>query len=236
MTPQARLGTSQDGFSLVGVLAVATLTLIAMAAAVPSWKYIAKDEREEELLFRGQQIAAAVERYQKDPKNGQTLPPSLEVMVKGHYLRKAFKDPMTASGKWRIIHPGEGANAPGAPAGPHSPAPSGFGFSSPSPSPSASPSGLNAGFGNGLGNGIGGTGAIDLGPIQGVASTSTEKSLRIVNGQDHYNNWKFIPGVQMVIGRQRRIGGAPGGSAAPGAAPAGIPGQPQQQPQPQPLQ
>jgi hypothetical protein len=52
-----------------------------------------------------------------------------------------------------------------------------------------------------------------------VASTSTEKSLRIFNGRTRYNEWVFLPGQPRVVGRP--VGPAmprPGG-AFPGARP-----------------
>ncbi len=82
-----------------------TIMLILMGAAMPSWKYVVQNEREQELYFRGDQIASAIERYQK--KNGGTAPPTLEVLVKGKFLRKAYTDPMTKDGKWRYIKVGE---------------------------------------------------------------------------------------------------------------------------------
>jgi type II secretory pathway pseudopilin PulG len=118
-------GADQAGFSLVFLLGSITVMLIVMGAAVPTWRYIMKNDREEELYFRGDQIARAVERYQK--KNGNALPVSLELMVKGHYLRKAYKDPMAKDGEWRLIHPGE-ALIPGGPPG-----------ASPSPRPGLTP-------------------------------------------------------------------------------------------------
>ena len=53
-----------------------------------------KDDREEELFFRGNQIASAVERYQR--KNGNALPPSIDTLVKGRFLRKAYRDQVRA--------------------------------------------------------------------------------------------------------------------------------------------
>ena len=40
-----------------------------------------------------------------------------------------------------------------------------------------------------------------MGGFQGVASTSTEKSLRVFNGRTRYNEWLFLPGQPRVIGR-----------------------------------
>src|SRR5260221_12242209 len=93
--------------------------MVIMTAAVPSWRYLVKDDREEELIFRGGEIADAIGRYQK--KNGNALPPSLEVLVKGKFLRKAYKDPMTQDGKWRFLPQGgaiaAAGSVPGAPGG-----------------------------------------------------------------------------------------------------------------------
>ena len=76
-----------------------------MSAAVPSWRYLMKNDREEELIFRGGEIADAIARFQR--RNGNALPASLDVLVKGKYLRRAYKDPMSKDGTWRFIRPGE---------------------------------------------------------------------------------------------------------------------------------
>ena len=50
-------------------MAAVTIMLIVLGAAAPTWRYVMKNDREEELIFRGGQIADAIERYQK--KNGE---------------------------------------------------------------------------------------------------------------------------------------------------------------------
>jgi type II secretory pathway pseudopilin PulG len=211
-------GADQAGFSLVFLLGSITVMLIVMGAAVPTWRYIMKNDREEELYFRGDQIARAVERYQK--KNGNALPVSLELMVKGHYLRKAYKDPMAKDGEWRLIHPGE-ALIPGGPPG-----------ASPSPRPGLTPKpaatpqiGLPGlpGFG-----GAGGGGQVQ-GAILGVASTSTDKSLKLMNGRSRYDQWLFLAGQPRLLGGDQGLripaggigGGLPGGT---GGGPGGVGG------------
>ena len=170
----------EGGYSLVALMASVAIMMVMMAAAVPSWRYVMRNDAEEELLFRGGEIADAVARYQR--KNGNALPPSLEVLVKGKYLRRAYKDPMTKHGRWRFLRPGESL-APGAPLAGN------LGTSTVTTTttttrPSAfSPSGQ------------------PIGPFQGVASTSTEKSLRIFNGRTKYNEWVFLPGQPRVVGR-----------------------------------
>jgi type II secretory pathway pseudopilin PulG len=191
---------------MVALLAAVSVMLILMAAAVPSWRYVMKNDAEEELIFRGGEIADAIARYQK--RNGNALPPSLEVLVKGKFLRRAYKDPMTKHGRWRFIRPGEAIGPiqpPGAPGTPTTTT------TTTRPSAFSQPT-------------------LTLGGIQGVASTSTEKSLRIFNGRTRYSEWIFIPGQPRVVGRPvgppTRPGGAfpsspSSGPGSPGPVPLG---------------
>jgi type II secretory pathway pseudopilin PulG len=127
-------------------------------------------------------------------------------------------------------------------------APGGFGtpITGPLGNQPGSPGGNNQVFGGG--------------PIVGVTSTSKEKSIRLFNRKDHYNQWQFIydpstdtggllatPNQPQLIpnatGAQPGVGGnpaAPGGFGSPGAgSPFGGPGSPSPQPSPnggQPMQ
>jgi type II secretory pathway pseudopilin PulG len=204
---------SEAGFSLVALAAGVTIMLIMMGAAVPSWQYVMKDMREEELIFRGGQIADAISRYQQ--KNGNAAPPSLEVLVKGKFLRKEYKDPFAKDGKWRLIRQGEMVN----PAGPTiGGGPGGGPGVGPSPAASPSPSPSPGSSGPGVGTGT------SFGPIMGVASTSKEKSLRIFNGRTRYDEWLFIAGQPRIVGRHPGAGlGRPPG-ASPGTRPSASPG------------
>jgi type II secretory pathway pseudopilin PulG len=204
----------QAGFSLVFLIGSITVMLIVMGAAVPTWRYIMKNDREEELYFRGDQIARGIERYQK--KNGNALPVSLDVMVKGHYLRKVYKDPMAKDGKWRLIHPGQALMPGGLPGASPSPQPG------VTPQPAATPqSGLPGltGFG-----GAGGGGPVQ-GPILGVASTSTDKSLRLMNGRSRYDQWLFLAGQPRLLGGDQGLRIPQGGVGVPGAVGGGPSGQ-----------
>ena len=186
---------------MVALMAAVAVMLIMMTAALPSWRYVMKNDKEEELIAHGGEIADAIGRFQK--KSGNALPPSLEVLVKGKFLRHPYKDPMTKSGRWRFIRPGEAM-------GPVQ-APSPFGSATTTttttrPSAFAQP-------------------GMTLGGIQGVASTSTERSLRIFNGRTHYNEWLFIPGQPRIVGRTPGPA-VPGQVVPPGTRPpgAGLPG------------
>ncbi len=204
----------EAGYSLVALLATATILLILLSAAMPTWRYIVKNDREEELIFRGGEIADAVAAYQR--KNGNSLPVSLEVLVKGKYLRHAYKDPMTKDGKWRFIRPGESLNQPGAPgaAGPYPGVTTTTTTTTTRPSAFSQPTTMLGGF-------------------LGVASTSTDSALRVFNGRTKYNEWVFLPGQPRVIGRPIGLpaGVMPGGPAGgqglmpiPQPRPGGVPG------------
>lgn len=182
----------ERGYAMAALLAGITIMMVALAAALPSWRYVMKNEREEELLFRGGQIADAIKIYQR--KRGNALPTSIDLLVKEKCLRKAYKDPMTPDGKWRMLRPGEVAFPP---PGQQKPNPT----ASPTPSPTRSP-------------GLGGP-QTSVGPFNGVASRSTEKSLRLFVGQDQYNKWLFI------ANQPRWVGKPPGVRLTPGTPPKG---------------
>lgn len=189
----------EGGYSLVALMASLTIMLVLLGAAAPSWRYIMQDDREQELIFRGGAIADAIQRFQK--KNANALPTSLEVLVKGKFLRKAYKDPMTRDGKWRLIHQGEATMAPPTAVSPRP--------STPPTTPPPPQGGL-----------VGGT----IGPLVGVASRSTDKSLRVFNGRNHYNEWVFAVGQPRVIGGQ--LTPPLPGSTAPGGLSPLSPGSP----------
>jgi type II secretory pathway pseudopilin PulG len=195
----ATKGPSREGgFAMPALLAMLAIMALALLIAMPAWRYLVKDDKEQELIFRGRQISSAIARFQR--KNGNAFPASLDQLVQGKYLRKAYADPMTADGKWRIIRPGEGGLArPGA-----SPAPPGPGGARPSPTPQPTPTPT---FGGGTGS--------PAGPVGGVASLSMETGLRTVNGSESYNRWVFSPTIPLIVG-----GRPSGGPGPPGQAPA----------------
>jgi type II secretory pathway pseudopilin PulG len=200
--PRSR--TRQAGYALVALMVTIAVMTAMMAAAMPWWRYLMKDDREEELIFRGGEIADAIGRYQK--KNANALPPSLDVLVKGKFLRKAYKDPMTKDGKWRFIRQGETiglTQAPGVPGG---------GPTTTTTTLPARPGGISTGGSS--------TGGGTVGAILGVATTNTDKSLRIFNGRTKYSEWLFVPGQPRIVGLQAGptiIG--PGGRPSPAATP-----------------
>lgn len=177
--------------------------MILIGAAAPTWRYVMQDDREQELFFRGDQIARAVEEYQR--KNGNAFPPSFEVLVKGKYLRRQYKDPMTRSGKWRIVRPGEAVATTGTSSttGTTGPGPG----RRPSPSPSAPPSALGPPEGT------------SVGAMAGVVSLSHDTSLRLFNGRTRYDEWIFLAGQPRQLGKVLGPQPVPGGGGLGGSPP-----------------
>jgi type II secretory pathway pseudopilin PulG len=113
---------SEAGYALVALLAMMTvLALFAMAVA-PSMQQQAQREREQEAIFRGEQVADAIRAYYRyrlsvlRSAGDQALPTSMDQLLEGipipngsknrQILRvSAARDPMTIEGEWRFILP-----------------------------------------------------------------------------------------------------------------------------------
>jgi type II secretory pathway pseudopilin PulG len=104
----------EQGYIMVAVLAAMTITLITIAATLPSLKHNMQREREAEMFYRAEQIVTALAQYQSDPSHPGQLPTSLEQLTeynpisKRRYLREsALKDPMTSKGDWKLVRMGD---------------------------------------------------------------------------------------------------------------------------------
>jgi type II secretory pathway pseudopilin PulG len=174
VTPRHRTASIGDaggaaGYSLVVVIMVVTVLNIMLAAAMPKWSEMIKRDKEEELISRGFQYAEAIRVFQK--RYGR-LPTRLDELVKAkpRSIRQLWKDPMTQDGQWELIFPGQG-------------------------SPIHPPGGPQLTPGQGLDPN---QPKIQAGPIVGVHSRSTDKSLLVFFGHEHYDEWEFR--VEMITG------------------------------------
>lgn len=73
-------------------MAAIAVSGILMAGIAPTWRYLVIRDREEELIFRGEQYKLAIERYKK---RFNALPTKLEDLDKYRMIRKLYDDPMT---------------------------------------------------------------------------------------------------------------------------------------------
>ena len=113
---------SEGGYTLVALLAMMTvLALFAMAVA-PSLQQQSIREKEQEAIFRGEQVADAIRAYYRYRTTtnrsigDQALPRSMDELLEGipipggsknrQILRpSAARDPLTPEGEWRFILP-----------------------------------------------------------------------------------------------------------------------------------
>ena len=193
---------------MAALLVGMTVMAVLLGALLPQWSTLATREKEQELVFRGNQYARAIGLFQR--KFANAAPPSIDVLVEQRFLRKKYKDPIT-NDDFQPIYASQapqGGNAPAA--------------NRPGQQATVRPS--NPGQ-QPLQPGSGTTGATSGVGIIGVTSKSTETSLKLYNGRDKYNEWAFV----YVQTAQRPQG--PGQGGQPGAGGPSGPGQPPGQPQ-----
>src|SRR5262245_9190445 len=108
---------NEKGYALVGLMVVMMFALILTTATAPTLRQEAQREKEEEMLWRGQQVAYALKKYRDYRPN--MFPTDLNELVQGIDLHgnkirllrpSALCDPMTPctdGGNWRLVHPGD---------------------------------------------------------------------------------------------------------------------------------
>jgi type II secretory pathway pseudopilin PulG len=198
-----------DGYAMAGIIIGITVMTIVMTAAMPVWKHAAQREKEEELVFRGEQYVHAIGLFQR--KYANAFPPSIDVLVEQKFLRKKYKDPVTGDDFAVLTQASQqgGVQPGGAQRGGQAATPAGRG---------AQPTGRGQ-AGSATPAGTATPGGAPAGGIVGVTSKSTDTSIRLYKGRSHYNEWAFVYTAPVQ---------APG-AAAPGGRgqPPGRQGQPQ---------
>lgn len=105
----ARSGRAR-GFTYLGVLWLLALSSAGVAVVTESWTLAARRERERELVFRGEQIRAAIDRYRRAYPARSEWPRSLDDLLEDrrqeqvhHHLRRRFSDPFAPDSGWGEI-------------------------------------------------------------------------------------------------------------------------------------
>lgn len=107
----------QHGFTYLGLLFAMALASAALAQIGQHWSGLLQRECERELIFRGQQIAAAIGSYHATPAVAEPAWPrglddlleDRRAAVPQHHLRRAFIDPITGKADWVPILDDTGA-------------------------------------------------------------------------------------------------------------------------------
>ncbi len=102
---------AESGFTYLLLLAIVAAMGIMLATAGEIWHISLQREKEQELLFVGNQFRQAFTLYSRHtPGNARRYPLSLEELLKdarypgvARYLRKIYADPITGSTQWGLI-------------------------------------------------------------------------------------------------------------------------------------
>jgi type II secretory pathway pseudopilin PulG len=109
---------TQQGFVYIGLLIFMTVVAISMDAVSEVWTLTARREREEQLLFIGNQYRLAITRYYlESPRGARKFPKRLEDMLEDNraddksrrYLRRLYIDPMTGKADWGEVTLADGS-------------------------------------------------------------------------------------------------------------------------------
>ena len=106
---RGKQGSAQRGFVYIALLIGLAVIAVGLSATGEVWYQSGQREKEEELLFTGNQIRQAITLfYQQSPAGARRFPTSLEELVEDrrlpdkpqHLLRKLYADPMTGTRQW----------------------------------------------------------------------------------------------------------------------------------------
>ena len=222
---------------MAALLVAIAVMAIMMSVAMPVWKHDAQREKEAELVFRGNQYVRAIRLFQAKTRS---FPTSVDMLVQQRFLRQKYLDPITGK-EFNYLGAAMVGGQPGG--GPTQANPGAFGAAG-AGAARGNPVGQNGLTSNSLtpssaggltpstngSVGMAGTGAGPVGMVAsassvpggliGVQSSSTDESIMVYNGRDHYNEWVFMyvaqnPGINGVgVGVGGR-GGNNGGRIGP---------------------
>lgn len=99
------------GFTYIALLFAVVVMGVTLVLASEIWSTNRQREKEQELLFIGQQFREAIGRYYElSPSGNKTYPASLEDLLQDprspnirRYLRKIYVDPMTGKSEWGLV-------------------------------------------------------------------------------------------------------------------------------------
>lgn len=105
-----RMRAAAAGFTYIGLLLLIAMMGIALTRVSELWQTAQKREKEQELLYIGNQFRRALAMYSA---NGGGYPQRLEDLLKDprtpgvrRYLRRIYRDPITGSAEWGLVKSG----------------------------------------------------------------------------------------------------------------------------------
>lgn len=109
----------EGGFTFIGLMVIVSIIGIGLLAVGEVWHTARQREKEQALLFVGDQFRRAIKSYHAHTPaaaRGQPYPMSLEDLLKDprspstqRYLRKIYTDPITGETDWGVLRNQNGA-------------------------------------------------------------------------------------------------------------------------------
>ena len=103
-------GSAERGYTLAGALIILAVLGGGLAAYGELASHAAQRQKEEELLFIGNQVRQAIGGYYEASPGVKRFPHRLEDLLEDkrypmpqRYLRRMYKDPMTGQAQWGTI-------------------------------------------------------------------------------------------------------------------------------------
>lgn len=100
----------QSGFTYIGVMIFVSLLGVGLSGVGQIWAQVVKREREQELLFIGNQFRTAINQFNKNSPGTDRNINSLQDLLRDprypgavRYLRKMYLDPITGSTDWGVV-------------------------------------------------------------------------------------------------------------------------------------
>jgi type II secretory pathway pseudopilin PulG len=106
----------QRGFTYIGLLIVIAVMGMGLAAFGELYSHAAQRDKEQELLFVGDQFRQAIASYYNRSPGAKVFPQKIDDLLEDkrfpmpqHHLRKLYRDPVTGSTDWALVEaPGGG--------------------------------------------------------------------------------------------------------------------------------
>lgn len=105
------MASRQQGYTYLGVLLIVLILGMTLSGATLVSETLRQREKEQELIFSGQQYVNAIRSYYESGAGGvSTFPKSISELLKDprfpgvrRHMSKPWRDPMTSSGEWDLI-------------------------------------------------------------------------------------------------------------------------------------
>jgi|SRR5579875_3886875 len=241
LEPSLALSSEANAYALLVVMIMVTVLLISLTAALPSVYQEGQREREEELIFRGEQYARAIYLFHATLGRYPTSVKELLNTNGVRFLRQPYRDPLVSNGRWRFVH----ANAAGmlidsfaqsqtiSTVAPASSSESKSALAKAEEQMRKQAEAQCNGHPDSSSDASYQTGQLLGAFIAGVAPCSNRQSIRVLDQADHYDEWEFLAlkYVQYGLPSSQGAPGKLGNMSQPGVpGTLGSPGEPNPSP------